>query len=161
MIVVSDTSALYYAAQIGFVSYFPSLFGRIIIPGAVYKELMEANAQPFVSSLLMQPWLKIIPVKDQLLIRQLHTYVDLGESEAIALAMELSAGFLLIDERRGRHLAAGMGIRIIGLLGVFLMAKEKGLIPAIKPWLEQVVSQTAFRQSPQLIAKVLEIAGEE
>ena len=66
------------------------------------------------------------PVRDQTKVQTYLQKVDLGEAEAIALAEELQADFLLIDERKGRRLAQARDLRVVGLLGVILIAKRRG-----------------------------------
>jgi predicted nucleic acid-binding protein len=56
-------------------------------------------------------------------LRESQENIDLGEAEAIILALELKAGLLLMDERRGRAVAMSYGLQVTGLLGVLLQAK--------------------------------------
>ena len=86
--------------------------------------------------------------------------LDLGEAEAIALAKELHAEWLLIDETKGRTIAKNAGLQIIGLLGVLLAAKEKGLITEVKLYLEKLITKAKFRISPELYTRVLQLANE-
>ncbi len=91
-----------------------------------------------------------------LLALELH----LGEAEAIALALEMKAEYLLIDEREGRTLARQLGLRITGVLGVLLRAKRRGQIEAIKPEIEALRSHARFFIAPALESAILAEAGE-
>jgi hypothetical protein len=111
-------------------------------------------------SLLDAGWLEIqSPINSQLL-DTLNQTLDPGEAEAIALAVELSADRLLIDERLGRSIAAGYGLKLRGLLGILINAKRQGLIPVLKPILDRLINQAGFRVSQALYDRTLQEVGE-
>ena len=83
----------------------------------------------------------------------------LGESEAILLAEQVGARFLLIDDARGRRIARGRGIPVVGVAGVLLSAKSRGVLAKVRPVLD-TLSEVGYRLSPRLVAAVLERAGE-
>jgi hypothetical protein len=93
-------------------------------------------------------------------IQESQENIDWGEAEAIALALELKADLLVMDERRGRAVATSYGLQVTGLLGVLLQAKRNNLIPAIKPLLDQLIEQADFRVSSQLYTTILQSASE-
>ena len=82
-----------------------------------------------------------------------------GEREAIALALELRATWLVIDDLAARRLAQSLDIPVVGSLGLLLKAKEEGLIPAIRPLME-AMQRDEFRISDRLFAGILSAAGE-
>ncbi len=86
--------------------------------------------------------------------------LDLGESSAIALALENPNSLLIIDEKKGRKIAKAMGIDVTGTLGILIKAKSKGVIEKVKPILDKLESAN-FRISPSLRASVLKQAGEK
>lgn len=86
--------------------------------------------------------------------------LDADESEAIALALELRSDLLLLDERRGRSIANQLGINVTGLLGVLLVAKQRGCLNAIKPLLHDLSNVAGFWIDRELYRLVLASAGE-
>jgi len=86
--------------------------------------------------------------------------LDEGESEAIALAHQLKADLLLLDERQGRAVASRLGLKFIGLLGILVEAKKNGFLPSIKPVLDEVISKVGFWVSHKLYVEVLQSVGE-
>jgi predicted nucleic acid-binding protein len=82
-----------------------------------------------------------------------------GEAEVLVLAREKGADIVLIDERKARKAARRAGFRVAGILGILLIAKKKGLVPFIKPLVEELGSQ-GFRLGMRVIAEVLKEAGE-
>ena len=127
MIVISDTSAITNLAAIQHLQLLPQLYNQVIIPEAVYRELADIDP-PVPGTLEVQSvsWLEVRQVKDFGIVERLQNdaRLDPGESEAIALALELNADLLLIDERRGRAEADRLGLRITGLLGILASARE-------------------------------------
>ena len=79
-------------------------------------------------------------VGDGLLVEALTLTVDLGEAEAITLALETDAP-LLIDDLKGRRVARRMSVKIIGSLGVLALAKNRGLIGSVKPYVERLLAE--------------------
>jgi predicted nucleic acid-binding protein len=77
--------------------------------------------------------------QDQGMIVQLLEEIDLGEAESIVLAMEEQAKCLIIDEYKGRMIADSYGIKIVGILGVLIQAKQKEAISAVKPHIDQLI----------------------
>ena len=91
---------------------------------------------------------------------QNRAQLDPGESEAIALALEINADLLLIDERRGKTEANRLGIRITGLLGVLVDAKQRSLIPAVRSLMDDLIATSQFKVSQALYNQILAIVGE-
>lgn len=156
MIIVSNTSPLSNLAVIGHLKILQQLYSKIIIPPAVYKELTRLNKIGVqIAPLLAKQWLEIQSVVDKNLVEFLQVELDEGEAEAIALAIQLKSNRLLIDERLGRTVALQYGLEIRGLLGILTAAKVDGLIPAVKPLLDDLRTQAGFRVSPNLYERTL------
>jgi uncharacterized protein len=81
-------------------------------------------------------------------------------SDTSALAIELEADDLLIDERLGRQEAIRLGLPVIGILGILLVAKRRSLIPQVQPVIDALIQQAGFRVSPQLYQQILALAQE-
>ncbi|WP_375510016.1 hypothetical protein [uncultured Nostoc sp.] len=106
MIVVSDTSPLSSLAIVGYISILQDIYNTVIIPEAVANELANTSDEDErVTAVLSLDWIEIRQATDQEAVARLQNEqrLDLGESEAIALALELNADELLIDERLGRR----------------------------------------------------------
>jgi uncharacterized protein len=153
MIVVSDTSPLTALLSVGEEEILPRLFGKVIVPIAVREELMQSHA-------LLPDWLEVRDVVDLAAAKRLTLMVDAGEAEAIELAKELHADLLLIDERKGRRLAVAEGVSVIGLLGVVVLAKRRGLIPSAHNLLAALKDQAGFYLSGELFDRALASVGE-
>lgn len=91
---------------------------------------------------------------------RLRLELDPGEAEAIDLAIENKSDLLLIDERRRRHIAARFDLKTLGLLGVLVEARRKGLIPSVSPLLNELSRAAGFYMTPELINRVKAACGE-
>ncbi|MEH2382111.1 MAG: DUF3368 domain-containing protein [Nostoc sp.] len=163
MIVVSDTSPLSSLAIVGYISLLREIYNTVIIPEAVANELANTSDEDErVTAVLSLDWIEIRRATDQEVVARLQNEqrLDLGESEAIALALELNADELLIDERLGRREAAKLGVPITGLLGILLVAKHRGLIAIVKPVIDDLMTEAGFRVSIELYTDILNAAGE-
>lgn len=158
MVVVSDTSPITNLIQIDALHLLRALFGRVIIPHAVFQELKQVPGHDEVLS--QAEWIEHIPATPGPLLSELLAELDEGEAEAIALAIQFHADILLIDESTGRSVAERHGLRLTGLLGVLLRAKKAGHILLVRPYMDKLLSEVGFRISPQLFHDVLALAGE-
>ena len=158
MIVVSDTSPISNLLQIGEIDLLRRIFYKLVIPSEVLAEICQIESHK--EFLLNQDWIETATLSDTTLKNSLLSDLDSGEAEAIALAIELKADYLLMDETKGRQTAESYGIKVTGILGVLIKAKEEGLITEVKPYLQKLVNDAGFWLNPKLIKKILEIVKE-
>lgn len=160
MIIVSNTTPLSELSKIDRLDVLQSLFATILIPPTVYAELTTGN-HPATIAIPAATWIEPRTVQQVERIEQLLQTpgLDRGECAAIALAEELRADRLLIDERAGRKLAQTLGLPIIGTIGILLLAKKSGLVSAIAPLLDDLIDHGTWI-SPAFYQQVLQMAGE-
>ena len=158
MVVISDSTAITNLYQIKLLMVVKQLYGEIFIPEGVYQELSNFSDQKELID--QSDWIKICKIKDQNLLNELLEELDRGEAEAILLAIESRSDLLIIDERKGRQVAKQYGLRLIGILGVLINAKEKGIIPAVKSCMDELVDKAGFYVSKELYEDVLRRVGE-
>jgi len=161
VIVISDATPIISLAKIGMIYILRKFFNEVILPKAVYDEIC-INPIFLDEAKMIQTceFIQVETVSNEQSIKILRaTGLDLGESEAIVLADSLPDALLLMDERKGRQIASSMGIRIIGTLGLLLLAKEHGLIKQIKPLMDALI-EANIRISESLYNSILEIAEE-
>lgn len=159
MIIVSDTSALSNLAFVEHLWLLEAIYQNVIIPDVVASELAAAS-NPAIPAILQLNWVQTKSVTQPQLANQLQRErgLDAGEANAIALALEIQADDLLIDERLGRQEAVRLGLSIIGILGVLLIAKQRNLIPQVQPVMDALINKAGFRISPQLYQRVLTLS---
>ncbi|MBI3491044.1 MAG: DUF3368 domain-containing protein [Acidobacteria bacterium] len=161
MIVVSDTSPVLNLERIGRLELLPALYRQVLIPTAVYVELRGSPSAPARQiDVDVFPWLIVATATDRQLVEDLRAKLDVGEAEAIALALERRADLLLVDEKRARRTATASGLSVTGLLGVIVQAKHAGVIDAARPILDDLIRTARFWIGPLLYAEVLERLGE-
>ena len=159
-ITIVDTSPLFYFYRVGLFELFKKLYGHITVPDAVIKELKEGHDQgEDVPQLESYPWIEIKSVS---MPRYLQLIADLGpgESEVLALATNHPSALVILDDKLARRIADMQGFRLTGTAGVLLRAIQKGLVPALKPVLKELLD-LGFRLKPNLVEAILELAGKE
>lgn len=148
---VTNSSPLIVLQRIGHIDLLPSTLGQISIPQAVRKEVFGQDLVP--------QWIEERTLAQPLAAQIIAARLGPGEREAIALALELRATLLLIDDLPARRLAQSLNIPVMGTLGLLLRAKNQGLIPVVRPLMEAMQSQE-FRISDRVFARILSAASE-
>lgn len=161
MLVVSDTSPVRALRHLGLLALLHELYGPVAIPPAVAAELAAAHRFFAPFSVADVPYLRVARPTRLDLVHELCQHLDTGEAEAIALAIELRADALLIDESDGRATATRMGLAVIGTLAVLRDAKERGHIAAARPLVERLIAEVNFFVGPALMAEFLVQVGEQ
>jgi predicted nucleic acid-binding protein len=121
-VVVADTSPLNYLVLIGEVDLLAQLYGEVLIPDIVARELGDSEAPPAVVQWAsrLPPWIDVrpTPVAAERLER-----LDAGERAAILLAeAQTPPVLLLIDDADGRAEAVRRNIPTTGTLGILRAA---------------------------------------
>lgn len=159
-IVVSDTAPIRALDHLRLLDLLETLFGEILIPPAVVTEL---KPRPRFAPIMVSEiaFLRVVAPGDRGAVDQLRRTLDPGEAEAIALAIEVGADTVLLDESAGRAIARQRGLLPIGILGVLLQAKRQGFVDSIRRLLERLEVELGFFISPDLRHEVLKIADEK
>jgi hypothetical protein len=163
MLAVSNTSPISNLASIGRLELLKSQFSELSIPLGVAEELAahpDPVARAMIQNAIQAQCIQIHAPQDSGLLRLLLLQLHRGEAEAIALATDLNADFVLIDEQEGRQLASRTGLAVTGVLGVLLRAKRAGEIPSVKPEMDLLRAKANFFVSSALEKKILTAAGE-
>lgn len=150
--VIADASPLIALHQIGQISLIERLFGRILIPTAVAREV-----SPSLPALPV--WIVVRDLAQPIASEILQASLGAGESETLALGLEIAEGLLILDERPARKLALLLGLQVVGTAGVLLAAKRAGLIPEVRALLDALIEK-GFRVSSTLRDRVLTDAAE-
>ena len=153
MLVVSDTTAITSLLKIRRTDILANLFNEVMIAEAVRDELLRYHAS-------IPAFFQVRAVTDKGLLSVLLESLEEGEAESIALAAEIGAAALLIDDRKGRRIAEQRGIHCLGLAGVVLLAKRKGIISSLGTFLDDLEREARFYLAAELKHELLRRAGE-
>ena len=126
MIVVADTGPVNYLVLSGQIEFAHALYGALLLPPAVHRELLHPRSPATVRqwALTLPAWAEMRSPRDA----SRFTELGPGEREAIALALEMNADFLLIDDTAGRRTAVQNGVRVKGTLGLLEEAANRNLV---------------------------------
>lgn len=162
MIVVSNTSPIINLATISQLSILEQLYTKLIIAQAVYDEIVViGKGLPGSAEVQSGIWISKERVKNQALVNALKLELDPGEAETLALALEIGADLVLLDEKSGRQVAARFNLKIIGIIGILVEAKKNNLISDVKTQMDNLISKAGFWISLKLYNQVLQVAGED
>jgi predicted nucleic acid-binding protein len=158
--VVSNTGPLLAFALVHRLDLVGSLFGEVLVPDAVYREITEAGAGRVGAAELRAASWAVRSAVDVPVDRLLAEEVGPGEAAAITLAAARSARLVLIDDKKARRIAElAYRLPVRGVAGCLVLAKRNGLIDSVVPLLEQMRSAGYFL-SDRLIELTRHAAGE-
>jgi len=159
-LIVSNASPLINLARIGRFELLRVLYGELLIPSAVYEEVVSHGLERDGSSdVRAATWIHSQSPADRLAVAALAAELGRGEASAIILARELDAEMLLIDEIRGRRIAQQLGVSVRGTIGVLSQAKREGLLPNVQGELDKLCQRGTWIH-PRLYREVLRMLGE-
>ena len=131
MIVISDTTPILSLLKAERLNILKQLYGTILIPKAVYRELTENPIYQKEGEIIKNTdFLSVVDVNNIQSVNILRavTGLDAGESEALIIYNEQKAELLLMDERKGRLVAKQLNVRHIGTAGILMLAYDKNQI---------------------------------
>jgi predicted nucleic acid-binding protein len=156
MIIIADSSALVGLATCEALFLLDKLFDTVQVPKAVYEECtVEGKSVADILEMYLKD--KVIEITIENI--GLPESLGKGETQAIHLYKQQVADYLLIDDNRARKIAKQNNCKVIGSLGILLLAKQKSLIPLITPYLEILANSFLFLNE-NLIEQVKKMAGE-
>lgn len=161
-LLVADSGPLIALARVALL-YLPAcLYGQVLVPAAVWEELQRRPSEAELAGLraaFASAWLTLIPVAGNAALSPLpDPALGAGERAAIAMAQTRGAD-VLIDERRGRRAATGIGLQVVGTLGLLMRGRELGLIGPVGPTIS-ALRDSGYHLSDALTARVLASLGE-
>ena len=156
--VVADASTLIGLARIKKLNLLRELYGEVVIPQSVYDEVV-AESKYGSEKIKAVKYLKVEKVSDSKTVELFLGYLGRGEAQVLTLSNEKKADLILIDEKKARRVARRAGFDVVGVLGLLLAAKNRALIPAVRPFIEELSNQ-GFRLSKKVIQRALKEAGE-
>jgi predicted nucleic acid-binding protein len=148
MSIIADSGPILSFARANRLELLHQVIGGLTIPTAVYEDIVVRGAgKPGATEVQGASWIRHLPVRDRVFVDQLPPKLHLGEREAIALAKEQGAA-LLVDEREARREAVHQGIAVMGSLRVLREAKTRGIIPRVRPILEELIAAGMYISEP-------------
>lgn len=148
-IVIADTSCFILLHKIKELGVLKKLFEHVFTT----KEVAEEFGKP------LPKWIKIQAAANQKFQQTLERQVDRGEASAIALGWEIKDSLLILDDLKARKLAEHLDLNFTGTLGIFVRAKQEGIISSVKTVVKKIKA-TNFRFSDKVYQEILSEAGE-
>lgn len=152
MIVIADTSSINYLILLGSDHLLAAMFGRVVIPEGVLQDLAHSASPPGVREWAnnLPAWIDVRAVTNS---DPSLAWLGLGEREGLALAQEIGADLIVIDDLPARQEAEKRRLRVTGTLGVLREASKRNLVD-LQEALQRLRS-TSFYAPPSLIAILL------
>ena len=148
-LVIADTSCFILLTKINEIDLLRNIYSSVYTTPEVAAEFLHK----------LPDWVIIQEVKDRNILVSLEVDLDRGEASAIALTYELPDSIVVLDDWGARKVATRLHIAFTGTFGIVIKAKQKGIIPSVRPIIDKVI-QTNFRISEEVLIEILREAGE-
>ena len=158
--VVVNSTPLIILGNIDGLKILQELYGEIIIPRAVFEEVTNKDDDAKLKLSQNLSWIKVLEVQDKSNRKMYQAKLHDGEVEVMMLSNEISADLLIIDDNAAKKTAKFLGFTVTGTLGVILKAKFEGIVPQVKPILDEMLRQ-GFYISSKLIETILKTSNEK
>jgi uncharacterized protein len=159
--VVADSGPIIHLSRVGLLDLLPALYGSVVVPRAVFEEVVHDGAgQPGSAELAGAGWAEIVDhdARDPLFLGFLGI-LQLGESAAISIAHARKAQLVLIDDNHARLTARNLGLAVKGTLGLLVLAKQRGHIDSVAVKIKELLAQHVWI-SAGVVRRALIEAGE-
>jgi len=155
--IISDATVLITLINIDRFDILTKFIDKIYITTEIYKEISQrVYAKKFIDSYIHTNFIEIKEYNNKQLFRELHTILDIGESSAIALALETNLP-LIIDEKKGRRFAKSKGVEIVGLVGIIRYLYVSNILDTNEVVdIIKLLNQSDFRITQSLLDMILE-----
>ena len=161
MKVVSNSSVLIALSSIQRLALLSDNFDKVYIPESVWDEVVNNGiGKPGYAEIKDANWIEVRKINNKDLVTALNEFLDLGEAEAIALAIEMIVDLILLDEKDARLIAVKYNLKTLGTVGLLIRAKKKGKITQLKPELDKLINEGNFRISEDIYNRTLTEVGE-
>lgn len=158
--VVVNSTPLIVLCGIGKLDLLRELYGEILIPAAVYREVTAVEDSACTQITAQKSWIHVEEIQNEAEKKMYRAKLHAGEVEVMILAQEQRADLVIIDDNAAKKTAKYLGLTVTGSLGVLLKAKQSGLIEQVHPLLSRM-KRNGFYLDAKLEEMVLRYAGEE
>ena len=156
--VIVNSTPVIGLANIGKLDVLRQMYGTITIPQAVFDEIKSPSVQRQVNA--NRDWIRVEQINDASQKQMYRAKLHAGEVEVMILAQEKKADLVILDDNAAKKTAKFLGLRVIGTLGILVLAKKRGFIKEVSPVLD-ALKRDGFFVSDDLCDLVLRQADEK
>ena len=159
--IISNATPLINFSMIGELGILKQLFNTIVVPEAVWHEIViKGEAYPSAGAIRQSDFLSRQRISNTMLFHTLSMNLSAGETETIVLAIERNAQLVLLDELEARSVAKHFRLKFMGSIGCLIEAKQRGIIPQIRSYLDRMKSSAKFWVDDRLYERIMKDQGE-
>jgi len=157
---VVNASPLIFLGATGKLDLLRLVAPRVLVPSSVPAEVRaRGSTDPVAAAVDAASWLEHRPSTSSSPDAVLAWDLGGGESAVITLALESPGAVAILDDLPARRCAASLGIPVAGTLGIVLLARKAGRLPAARPMLEDLRNRGMWL-SDRVLNTVLKEIGE-